>query len=139
MARHTSFLMHLLLSKREKKRVSLLSSLLCFPLRIRANVFVPNAAQRRKAFLRFVGPPRASDTRASRKTNIARKRTDQITRTPVKMRPDFGDATLFEASGCNKIFLTSHLPDVAFCVTLSYYHVTQHFIAPYFSNAKYIE
>jgi len=29
----------------------------------------------------------------SRKTNIARKRTDQITRTPVKMRLDF-DATL---------------------------------------------
>jgi len=110
MGRHTSFLIHLLLSKREKKSVPPL-----FPSSYPCKRICVHAAQRRKAFLRFFKPPRASNARASRKINIARKRTDQITRTPVKMRPD-GDATLFEASGCSKIF-TFHLFDAIFHAT----------------------
>lgn len=111
MARRTSFLTHLLLSKREKKRPPPLPPLVV-PARICAH-----AAQGRPFYDSLGRLARQTHERHVKQTSH-RERTDQITRTPVKMRPDFGDATLFEASGCSKIFLTSHSPDVTFHVTL---------------------
>lgn len=75
-----------------------------------------HTVQCQKAFLRFVRPSLSSDARTSRKTNIAREGTDQITRTPVKMRPDFSRCDSFRnvMSSCNEILYIhyfSFIPD----------------------------